>query len=73
MKENYCSGCVDDFYNDHNPYGVKECWSLKTATVVKAQFVHLDQAPPWKNPMVKTFSCHRRKGYVKVRQEAKNG
>src|SRR5260370_27474910 len=29
-----CSGCEDDFYNDHNPYGVKECWAYATSVVV---------------------------------------
>lgn len=34
MDKKYCGGCVDDFHNGHNPYGVKECWSLKTAKLV---------------------------------------
>jgi hypothetical protein len=29
-----CEGCRNDFYNGHNPLGVKECWSLKEARVV---------------------------------------
>lgn len=29
-----CRGCRDDFYNGHNPMGVKKCWGLKTAKMV---------------------------------------
>jgi hypothetical protein len=30
-----CQGCRDNFYNGNNPLGVKECWSFKSAKVVK--------------------------------------
>lgn len=30
----HCAGCRDDFYNDKNPMGIKECWGLKTAKLV---------------------------------------
>jgi len=52
-----CSGCSEDFYNDHNPYGIKECWNLKTATVALKKEVHVDQVPPWEN---KTRECYVR-------------
>lgn len=61
-----CSGCVDDFYNDKNPYGVKECWCLKTAEVCQKKFIPLDMVPPWNVKPVKTLSCYKKKGYVKV-------
>ncbi len=68
MKKNksMCSGCVDNFYNGNNPYGVDECWSYAKAEVCKKKFVPLDQCPPWKMPAVTTLSCYKRKGYVKV-------
>lgn len=30
-----CRGCRDDFYNGRNPLGVKRCWALKDAKIVK--------------------------------------
>lgn len=33
-KLQMCRGCGNDFYNDHNDIGVKECWSLKDAEPV---------------------------------------
>lgn len=29
----HCAGCRNDFYNDKNPFGVKRCWSLESATL----------------------------------------
>lgn len=62
-----CDGCSEDFYNGKNPYGIEECWNLKTAKVVQKRFVPLDAAPPWGGyPVRWTLSCHRRTGYVSV-------
>ncbi len=65
-KGKYCSGCDNDFYNGHNPYGIQECWSLEEAEIVKRKFVHVDMRPPWDNKSETTLSCHRRKRYVAV-------
>ena len=62
----YCEGCRNNFYNGNNGYGIKECWSLKTAKVVMRKFVHIDQPPPWLNDPEKTFSCHHRQKYVQM-------
>ena len=59
-KKNHCSGCVDNFYNGNNQYGVKECWSLKSAKLVKRYRIY------WWTPMdkaskfteVKVLSCY---------------
>ena len=61
-----CRGCREDFYNDHNPYGIKECWNLKKATVEIKKEVHVDQVPPWKNKPRKFLSCFRRPRHVYV-------
>jgi len=64
IKKSYCSGCKDNFYNGHNPYGIEECWALKDAEIVKKKFVPLDQRPPWRMPAETTLSCYRKNGYV---------
>jgi len=51
---------ADDFYNGNNQYGVKECWNLKTAKLVKRFKIY------WWTPMdkasyfteVKVLSCY---------------
>lgn len=62
-----CGGCIDDFYNDHNPYGVKECWHFKSAKIVKRVRVGIDERPPYKHhrpqPMM---DCRTEKGYALV-------
>lgn len=40
-----CSGCRDDFYNDHNPMGVKKCWLRDKATMVRRFRAHRDAMP----------------------------
>ena len=65
-KRRYCSGCRNDFYNGNNSYGIPECWSLKTATVVMRRFVHINQVPPWNNRPEWTLDCHRRPQFVSV-------
>lgn len=60
----YCVGCDSDFYNGNNPMGIKECWSFKTAKVVKRLAIG------WWTPMDKkenfydviTHNCHRESG-----------
>ncbi len=64
MEKKYCVGCDDNFYNGNNPLGVKECWSFKTAKVVKRLAIG------WWIPMdrkenfypVTTHSCHTETG-----------
>ena len=53
-----CAGCEDDFYNDHNPHGVKECWHFKTAQVVTKighSSIHVPNGPD--TIMRGTLSC----------------
>lgn len=62
----YCIGCEDNFYNGNNPYGVKECWSLKTAKV-KTRFrlsIHTPMNQKSGYVKRKTHSCFHEKGYV---------
>lgn len=59
-KKQYCSGCVDNFYNANNEYNIKECLYLKTAKLVKRYKIY------WWTPMdkasnfteVKVLSCY---------------
>ena len=33
-----CEGCHCDFYNNKNPWGIKECWHFKDAKVADKKF-----------------------------------
>ena len=65
-KLEYCAQCRDNFYNGHNSLGVKECWSLKSAKVVKKKLVHINQRPPWSQEPIKVLSCCHIEGHVLV-------
>ena len=65
-KLKMCGGCRDNFYNGNNPYGVKECWMLKTAKSVMKKEVHRDQRPPWNQKPSKFLSCYHAQRYVYV-------
>ena len=53
-----CIGCRDNFYNDHNPYGIKECWGFKTARVVdKVGYSNIHVVGGIDGKMTKTLSC----------------
>lgn len=64
-----CAGCRDDFYNGHNPMGVKECWGLKTAKSVERVSVGTWQEPPYQWVPQKTLSCHKPEGRHWLRRE----
>ena len=65
MKDTkHCIGCENNFYNGNNPYGIKECWSLKTAKLIMRKQVNINQVPPWKQEPTKVLSCYHKKGYV---------
>lgn len=59
-KKQYCSGCRQNFYNGNNPHGIKECWSLKTAKLVKRFKIYwwtpMDKASNFEE--VKVLSCY---------------
>lgn len=62
--DSFCRGCRNDFYNGRNSFGVAQCWSLKSAKVVK-----LWRQPWWTQTdapgalvQVKTFNCHHETG-----------
>lgn len=63
-KRQYCTGCRDDFYNGQNAIGVKECWHLKTAKVVKrwriGWWTPQDKAEHFRR--VTTLDCHNAPG-----------
>lgn len=63
MTKSACSGCEDNFYNGHNPYGVKECWCFKSAEIIQRKKIPIDQRPPWNHKPQKLPSCYRQKGY----------
>jgi len=67
----HCAGCRDDFYNGQNPYGVTECWSLKTAKLAKYLQISIDQPPPYNaKRLVKLPTCYNKPRFVKVKPEA---
>jgi hypothetical protein len=75
-----CSGCRNDFYNDHNPLGVKECWSYKKARIIKRMRVGTWEPPPYHPSRMKWFfDCYHYDGGMsmieendpRIREEAK--
>lgn len=61
----HCSGCNDNFYNGNNPHGVKQCWLLDKARLVRRKQVHINDIPPWTcQPVVVVPDCYRKRGYV---------
>ena len=67
VTKNDCAGCHNNFYNGHNSLGVQECWSFKTATLVKKLDIHVHRSPPYKGmkPTARP-SCYKAQGYVRV-------
>ena len=65
-KMKMCSGCRNNFYNGNNPHGIKECWSLKDAKVVRKKAVPTHQVPPWNQKPVRVLSCYHRQGVIYV-------
>lgn len=64
-----CSGCHQNFYNGHNNFGIKECWSFRSAKVVKKKFVHKNHVPPWNHAAETTLSCFQKPDYTSVGPE----
>jgi hypothetical protein len=66
----YCSGCYNDFYNDKNDIGVKQCWNLKTAKLVDRLLIHIDQAPPYRNLKPHTVpNCYTKQRFYVAKPE----
>jgi len=57
-KKSMCVGCGDDFYNGHNPYGIRECWHFKKAKVVDAEF-YLSSNSVEPTLIKETLSCYK--------------
>ena len=68
-KLTHCIGCLDDFYNDKNPLGIKRCWMLEAAKLVRKVKVHINQRPPWTQPAEEVFDCRHESGYVFIPPE----
>ncbi len=60
----YCAGCRNNFYNDKNPLGVKQCWSLKAARVVTRFRIGWWTQPTSREAFrkVRTLNCHSAPG-----------
>lgn len=66
-----CSGCRDDFYNGHNPYGVKQCWNFPKATVEKRLMIPVDLRPPYDLKSARwVLSCYHPERTCNVKPEA---
>ncbi len=66
MNVERCSGCRNDFYNGNNEYGVKQCWFLETAKLIKRKEVHINQVPPWNQKAKLLPSCYHKPQHVYV-------
>jgi hypothetical protein len=59
-KQKHCSGCRQNFYNGNNPLGIKECWHLGTARLVKRfkiwWWTPMDKASNFEE--VRVLSCY---------------
>lgn len=64
LKKSNCAGCENNFYNGGNPYNVAECWSFKTAILIKRKRVHINQSPPWMQKPTLMPSCYNEKQYM---------
>lgn len=62
----YCMGCEDDFYNEHNDLGVKECWNLRRVKLIFRKEVHINDVPPWNHTPRLRPHCYHKKQYVYV-------
>ena len=63
--QSHCEGCRDNFYNSgNNELGVKECWGLKTAKLVRRYKIAWWTAPtePRAFREVRTYQCHHAPG-----------
>ena len=63
-----CYNCDDDFYNNYNVSGVKECQYFKSAKLIKRKKVPLNQRPPWTQKAYLCPSCYRQKGFIFVNE-----
>ena len=64
-----CHGCRDDFYNGKNDLGVKQCWHLPRAKVIRRRRVGINEPPPWTRKPEKLPDCYRQSGYIFVRPD----
>ena len=71
MNETHCKGCRDNFYNGHNPLGVKECWHRKSAKIVWLKLVPYSMRPPWNVPAQKLPECYHQEGYASINPKRK--
>ncbi len=66
MDVMHCNSCRDDFYNGKNPHGIKVCWMLKSAKLIRRKRVHINERPPWSRNPEMLPSCYREMNYVFV-------
>lgn len=63
-KLKMCPDCNDDFYNGNNKMGIKECWGLDSAKLVKRQKIPVNQTPPFTQAPIPVLNCFSQQGYV---------
>lgn len=69
MTKEKCNGCRNNFYNDNNPLGVKECWSFKSAKLENRIVLHKDQPPPYKSRPTMKPNCWHGNGYIAIKPD----
>ncbi len=67
----HCEGCRNNFYNGNNPLGVKRCWNLDSAKLVKRLVIGVWQSPPYDLKATrKVLNCYQPNGSVCVQPES---
>lgn len=70
IRRKYCQSCEENFYNGNNPYGIEECWHLKTAKLIWGKIIGIWQNPPYDHvKSVRRPNCWRQKGVAFLRKE----
>lgn len=65
-SKSMCAGCYNNDYN-FGLGGSKECWSFKSAKIIKRLSIPIDLRPPYdKDNAEYRMSCFNRKGYAYV-------
>ena len=62
--KSFCAGCRNNFYNGNNSIGIKECWSYKSARMVRRWKIGWWTMPlsPKAFREVYTLNCHHAPG-----------
>ena len=64
MDSSHCNGCTYNFYN-LKPLGEqRECPNLSSAKLIPLRKVHVEDPPPWTDPVSELPDCYCQHGYI---------